>query len=215
MVQPSPIGRAEDRADVVDAADIVEYLDDRNLEKATIVGHSMGGKIAMQVALNHDERVENLVVVDIAPRAYSSTFFVHVLDSLLSLKLSDFTTRKDIELALKELIPEASTRLFLMKNLSRDLDNQQFYWKANLPVIQASLEEMTGFSGGDLPYMGATLFIRGGNSKYVKDEAVSDIKSLFPFAEVETVEGAAHWVHAERPQEFYAVLNGFLNDNIV
>ena len=179
--------------------------------ETTLMGHSMGGKVAMRFALDHPERIGKLIVVDIAPR-YSD--MEHQDDIVEGLNAVDFTTIQDRQQADTELakhIRSVGVRQFLLKNLYRREDNT-FAWRINLPVLTAGLaaigEEITAAQ----PFLKPALFIRGGKSDYVTTEdKLHGIPALFPNSQVETIVDAGHWVHAEKPQEVFELVAAFVN----
>ncbi len=188
---------------------------------AHIIGHSMGGKTAMQFALTHPDMVKKLVVVDIAPKAYQGNHY-EIFEALQAMDLDNITDRKEAEAFLSERIRELDVRQFLMKNLTRKSPTDAspplggrgvgggFEFKMNLPILWKHYPDILTAVEGE-PFEGETLFIRGGRSKHVvlpDDEGL--IKTLFPKAEVKTVEGAGHWVHAEKPEELLGLVQAFL-----
>lgn len=163
----------------------------------------------MQFALTHPDLVKKLVVVDIAPKAYQGNHF-EIFEALQAIDLDNVADRKEAEVLLAERIHAEDVRLFLMKNLTRKAEGG-FEFKMNLPVLWKHYPDILAAVDGE-PFEGEALFIRGGHSKHVvlpEDEGM--IKNLFPNAEINTVEGAGHWVHAERPGELLGMVKGFLN----
>ncbi|WP_417318179.1 alpha/beta fold hydrolase [Emcibacter sp.] len=191
------------------AMDVIEFMDDHNLPAAYIIGHSMGGKVAMQMALNYPDRIEKLIVGDIAPVTYPPNH-VTVFDGLNAIDLKEITSRGDAENVLKEYISEPGVRLFLLSNLARKKD-QGFYWRMNLPVLDAHYTDIAAAPAG-VPYEKETLFIRGEHSEYIPESFYPAIHELFPQARIETLEGAGHWLHAEKPQEFTKLVMDFLEE---
>lgn len=191
------------------AEDLKAFMESHWMFSAAVVGHSMGGKVAMQLALSHPEMVERLVVVDIAPdRAednHSSIF-----DALIGMDLSKMKTRQEAETYLSERIPDVGTRQFLLKNITRE-DDGTFTWKMNLPVLWKHFDDILAPVQGHEPFDKPTLFIRGSRSDYIKDDDFPFIRTLFPQAKIITVEGAGHWVHADKPAELLGILKEFLN----
>ncbi|HYG03121.1 MAG TPA: alpha/beta fold hydrolase [Chryseosolibacter sp.] len=183
--------------------DLAEFLNEHNVEDPIIIGHSMGGKVVMNFALAHPEKLSRLVVVDISPRPYNLEHYI-ILDGLNAIPINEITTRNEADEILARYVDESDVRQFLLKNLQRKTTGG-FTWKINLPVITKNLHKI----GHDLQFEGTfdkpTLFIRGGRSRYVTDEDMSRIKTLFPRAELETLD-TGHWVQAERPQEFVDTL---------
>lgn len=190
------------------AADLEEFLDLRKISCAGVLGHSMGGKTAMQFALLYPRRVSRLIVVDIAPRAYPPRHD-QVLCALLSLKLETFQTRKEIEEALAPAIPDLALRQFLLKNLARN-PQQKFHWKLGLHEIAAAYPKLSEALAGGQPFQGPTLFLRGEQSDYLTESDLGNFRSLFPQAELRTIPGAGHLVHAEEPEAFLREVTGFL-----
>lgn len=187
--------------------DLKELLDDEGLEKAFLMGHSMGGKTVMNFALKYPERVKKLIVADIAPRYYP----VHhesILEGLNSLDLKAINSRKEADDALAKYISEPGIRQFLLKSLGRDAEG--FTWKINLPVITGNIEIV----GEALPegesYEGPTLFLAGANSQYIQQKDLPEILEFFPNYELEFVQNAGHWLHAEQPHAVVEEIRKFL-----
>jgi pimeloyl-ACP methyl ester carboxylesterase len=173
------------------------------------MGHSMGGKVAMHLALTHPELVAKLIVVDIAPKAYP-VHHQEIIDALKSLDLTAVKSRSEIDEALARHIPEEDVRLFLTKNLYRQEDNS-FAWRMNLSAIENHIAEVGQETTADAPFTKPTLFIKGARSGYIKPEKDTDlILKLFPAAQIKTIENAGHWVHAQAPQDFFNVITDFL-----
>jgi pimeloyl-ACP methyl ester carboxylesterase len=190
------------------AEDILRFLDDRGYPRAAMVGHSMGGKAAMTLALMHPGRVERLVVADIAPVTYTHTHAPFVA-AMKAADLEGRTRRSEVESQLVDAVPEAPLRSFLLQNLV--LENGRFHWRINLDAVGADMETLIGFPDlGDARYDGPALFIGGGKSDYITPEHEPAIRRHFPAATVEMVPGAGHWIHAERPEEFAALVEGFV-----
>ncbi|HET8795525.1 MAG TPA: alpha/beta fold hydrolase [Arthrobacter sp.] len=179
-------------------------------EPVHLVGHSMGGKVAMVLALRHPELVERLVVVDISPVSGGSMGeFEHLLDSLASLRLEKLSRRKDADEALAEAIPQRTVRGFLLQNLRSSDDG--FRWQANLELLRDELPAIGGF-----PTLNAdrfehpVLWVAGQKSPYIKPEHAPVMRELFPRTAQITIKDAGHWVHSERPEVFVSVLRNFL-----
>ncbi|MEM9859281.1 MAG: alpha/beta fold hydrolase [Bacteroidota bacterium] len=189
------------------AEDLKTFIEQHKIDNPVILGHSMGGKTAMQFALDNQDAFEKLIVVDIGPKAYP----VHhrtILDGLLSINLSTLASRGEADKQLSEYIPELGVRQFLLKNLGRGPNG--FEWKVNLPVINDKIEIIGRGTEGKLENDKEVLFIRGANSNYILDEDVELIDQTFPTARLETVENAGHWVHAEKPQEVIDLVLSFI-----
>jgi pimeloyl-ACP methyl ester carboxylesterase len=191
------------------AEDVAEFMRDHGQNHATLLGHSMGGKTAMQLALDHPELVERLIVVDIAPRAYSATHR-EILDALLSLDPTVFANRQQMEAALAPAIPDLGVRRFLLKSVARRADGK-FEWKLNLPALSNNYSALGQGVSGTRPFAGPALFVAGEKSKYIRESDWTAIRQLFPRAEGKTVGGAGHWVHADAPDAFLKTVEEFLN----
>ncbi|HEY0837650.1 MAG TPA: alpha/beta fold hydrolase [Azospirillum sp.] len=190
------------------AADLLRFLDDRGYARAAVLGHSMGGKAAMVMALEHPRRVERLIVADIAPVAYTHTHAPYVA-AMRGADLAGCTRRGEVEAQLADAVPEASLRAFLLQNLV--MENGVFRWRINLDAIGAGMEELIGFPDmGGRRYDGPALFIGGGASDYITPDSEPAIRRHFPAAEIAMVPNAGHWVHAERPDEFADLVEAFL-----
>jgi len=192
------------------ANDLKEFIASHELENAIVIGHSMGGKEAMNFALAHPEKLLKLIVVDIAPKSYNLEHYV-ILDGLKAIPIDTVSSRQEADQILSEYVPEPDVRQFLLKNLQRKSEGG-FSWKLNLPVIDKNLSKI----GFDLQYEGKfekpTLFIRGGKSRYVHDSDMTRIKEVFPMAQLETLD-TGHWVQAEKPQEFVDVVMKWLKSS--
>jgi esterase len=189
------------------AADVDRFFAARGLECALVIGHSMGGKTAMQLALHFPQRVEKLVVADMAPRAYAPAHD-KIFEALLALDLPKFQSRAQIETALEPAIPNPVLRRFLLKNLARNAAGELF-WKINLRDLAENYWRLREPVAGDSPFAGPALFIRGGKSKYVQPEDEPLIREWFPAAQIRTIPEASHWVHADQPEEFLKLVLEF------
>lgn len=189
------------------ADDLQAFMEAHWMFSATVVGHSMGGKVAMQLALNHPDMVERLVVVDIDP-SQAEDNHSGIFHALMGMDLSKMTSRTEAEAYLSSHIEDRGTLQFLLKNITRT-ETGGFAWKMNLPVLWEHYQDILAPVSGT-PFMKPALFIRGGKSNYIKPAENTLIKSLFPLADIVTIEGAGHWVHADKPNELLAVLNAFI-----
>ncbi|MEI8289191.1 MAG: alpha/beta fold hydrolase [Verrucomicrobiota bacterium] len=190
------------------AADVDKFFAGQQMGRACVIGHSMGGKVAMQFALDFPARVQKLVVVDMAPRAYAPAH-EEILAALLALDLSRFQTRSQLEAALAPEIPSLSLRRFLLKNLGRD-DQGRFVWKLNLRGVADNYFRLGEVLSPRPPFARPALFLRGGKSGYLNVTDGVEIQKLFPAAQIETIPTAGHWVHADAPQEFVRRVLEFL-----
>jgi pimeloyl-ACP methyl ester carboxylesterase len=200
-----------DAADQV-AASLAEHAGD---EPVALVGHSMGGKIAMVLALRHRERVARLCVVDVAPVEYASgREFVGYVHALRALDLSALETRADADAALQPAVPNDVVRSFLLQNLRRSPEPPGWTWQPNLEVLDRRMDAITGWPAEELagvePYTGPVLWVRGDRSEHVLDEHDEEMRALFPKVRKLSVRNAGHWVHSEQPAAFASVLDAFL-----
>jgi len=190
--------------------DLLEFLDARDLEAVSLLGHSMGGKTAMQFAVDYPERVQKLLVADISPAASShGTTHVNIIDRLLRIDLSAFKERQEVARNMKELISNPGLRNFLQKNLYWK-DRANLGWRINLEAIRENLDEIFRPVEADEAFDKPVLFIRGGESDYVPDEDIPKIERMFPQAKIRTIAGATHWLHAEKPEAFLREVSYFL-----
>ena len=181
------------------AQDVYDFIETHNLAPVTLMGHSMGGKTAMQLSLTQPEVVERLLIVDMAPRAYPPQHRP-LIEALQRLDLSAYDRRADIDDALAEDIPSYPIRQFLLKNLQHD--DGTYTWQMNLEGIAATYDNVNAAITADGTFEGPTRVIRGETSSYVTDADVAHIRTLFPNTEVITIPGAGHWVHADAPDAF-------------
>ena len=180
--------------------DIVEYFETYHIKDAVLIGHSMGGKIAMQFAAQHSAYLSHLVVVDIAPKLYQPHHDI-ILNGLKSLQTQKLTSRREAEDILKENIKEPGIRLFLLKNLKREDDNT-LKVKPNIDVFIANKKEIGKALPESCKYNGPTLFVKGENSFYIRAQDKDLISQHFPNNKMVSIEKAGHWVHAENPKSF-------------
>ncbi|GAA1434752.1 alpha/beta fold hydrolase [Mycobacterium cookii] len=181
-------------------------------EPVALVGHSMGGKIAMCLALRHPRLVERLAVVDVAPVAYpSGREFVGYIETMQGLDLAALGSRSEAEDALREAVPNPVVRSFLLQNLRRSDDG--WHWQLNLDLLADSMPELTGWPAealGEETYDGPVLWVGGADSDYIADEHAEEMDRRFPRNRRVLVKGAGHWVHSEQPEVFLEVLRRFL-----
>lgn len=187
-------------------ADVLRFMDAHALPTAHFMGHSMGGKIAMWLALNHPERLNKLVVVDIAPKSYIHGFD-KTIQALIDLPLDVIHNRKEAEVRLANAIPELDYRQFLLQNLI--LKDGRYGWRIKLDIFLRMASNIIAFPETQnlTPYRGETLFIKGANSCYVTQE---DTFQLFPTAKFREIAEAGHWVHVQQPEVFTEVVENFL-----
>jgi esterase len=190
------------------AADVRETLRSRGIETAAVIGHSMGGKAAMAMALQWPEAVGRLMVSDIAPVVYqhNNTIFTAAMQAI---RLTPGLTRRDADAVMAASVPDAALRQFLLQNLRFGADP---YWRIGLGEIAASIADLEGWT--DLPgtYAGPTVVVTGANSDYVLPEHRPIIRIRFPSARFVAVKNAGHWVHADNPAGFLSVVEALLHD---
>lgn len=189
--------------------DLKNYCSEHDLQDIILLGHSMGGKTAMQFAVTYPEMVSKLIVADIAPKEYPQHHQV-ILKALSSLDFSKIDSRGDAEDALSHYIRDKGTRLFLLKNLYRK-KKTEYGLRINLSVLKDNIDEVGVALPEDSIYEGDTLFLGGEKSDYIEQSDEGLIKKHFPQAIIKTVSNAGHWLHAENPDEFYALCDEFLN----
>ena len=183
-------------------------LDPKNL---SLLGHSMGGKVAMRLALDAPERLARLLVLDIAPRFSDMQHQDDILDGLHAVDLATLGSRQEADAALARHIPQVGVRQFLLKNLYRREDNS-FAWRINLAGLATSLAAIGEETAAPRPFLKPTLFMRGGKSNYITTEdKLYGIPALFPNSQVETVLDAGHWLHAEKPEEVFQLVRAFVS----
>ncbi len=200
---------SEDFDYAVMAADLLRYMDSRNIEKGMLIGHSMGGKTAMQFACTYPQRVSKLIVADIAPKRYPP-HHQQILSALEALPLERLESRTEADEALAGHIDNWGIRQFLLKNLYW-VESGRLGLRINLQVLKTKMDEIGEALREGAVYGGPVLFLRGGNSGYVSRGDLPLIHRHFPKATLETLEGAGHWLHAEKPEAFLEASLKFLN----
>jgi esterase len=197
--------------------DLEELFDAEKLDSACLMGHSMGGKVAMNFTLRHPEKVKKLVVIDIALRNYilhgafapQATMHQNIIHALSELKINHSHDRSEIDKELSNSIHEKSIRQFLLKNIKRN-DRGEFYWGMNLMAIEDNLENlMDGIDQMQSRFLGPVLVIRGIKSGYISDSDKEQFSQFFPAAEFRDFP-TGHWVHGEKPEEVMRLLLKFL-----
>jgi esterase len=190
------------------AADVAETMAQAGIFSAPVVGHSMGGKVAMMLALTHPARVDKLAVMDIAPIRYDHDYAGYV-EAMKTIPLDNQINRREANEILAAPIPDDALRVFLLSNL---VLGENPHWRFGLDEIGGAMHGLLDWQPppNAAPYAGPTLFLRGGKSHYVQPEATTPIMELFPAARIQTIEHAAHWIHAEQPKAVIAALQAFL-----
>lgn len=188
--------------------DLHEFMETHSLDSAYLLGHSMGGKTAMQFAFDYPQKVDKLIVADISPDEYNHKHD-RIIEAMLATDLSKYSSRSEVDKDLKDRVSDARIRQFLLKNLYWK-DRSSLGWKANLEVIQENLTEIFRALDSNQPFKKPVLFIRGADSHYITDLHVLRIQELFPNARIETIDDASHWLHAEQPEKFHESVMDFL-----
>jgi pimeloyl-ACP methyl ester carboxylesterase len=190
------------------AADVRETLSSVGVEKAAVIGHSMGGKAAMALALRWPETVGRLLVADIAPVVYQHGNNA-IADAMAAIRLTPSLTRQEADAALAAAVPRPDIRAFLLQNLRF---GASVHWRIGLAEIAAAVPDLEGWV--DLPgtYTGPSLFVTGANSDYVLHEHRPIIRTQFPNARFVAIKNAGHWVHADNPAGFLSVVEAFLHE---
>lgn len=190
------------------STDLLDFVQAHNIIDPVVLGHSLGGKVAMNFAVRNPSMIDKLIVVDIGPGAYA-VHHQQILKGLNSIDLGKVKSRKDADSMLSVYVPEPGIRQFLLKNLGRNGDGT-FTWKLNLPVITREIEKVGEPLQGEASFSKPSLFIRGGRSDYIQNGDIQLINRIFPDNRLVTIEDAGHWVHAEKPAEFISAVRQFL-----
>jgi|AGTN01.1.fsa_nt_gi Predicted hydrolases or acyltransferases (alpha/beta hydrolase superfamily) len=193
------------------AAETARFIEEHVGGPAAVIGHSMGGKAAMTLALARSDLVERVVVVDIAPVAYTHTFAPYI-KAMRAAPLGGAERRADIEESMAAIIPDPRVRAFLMQNLEGAPGS--YRWRPNLAVLGAAMDDILAFPRlpEEARYDGPALFLHGAESDYVLPQHEDLILALFPNARIRAVEGAGHWLHADKPLEFLEAVSDFLGE---
>ncbi len=194
------------------AGDVLDYMEASAIPSAVLIGHSMGGKVAMRMALDHPEVVLGLVVVDISPRAYEDRHDA-IFEAYCTFPLGSLTSRSEATELMTERVGSRATAQFLLKNLQRNED-ESFSWKIPVSILQDEYSHIVGETVSDSPYEGPTLFIRGEKGNYLIPSDTPLLERLFPSYAMHTIPGTGHWVHVEAPSEFLGIVRGFLSDTL-
>lgn len=190
--------------------DLLEFIEENKLADPVLIGHSMGGKVAMNFALDHPSLVKQLVIIDISPVRYPARG-VHsdIINAMLSVNLQQVSTRSQVEVLLQKALPDIHIRQFILKNLyyrsPKVLD-----WRPDLVSINNNLDDIFDFIKGERIFSKTVLFVRGGLSDYIRSGDESLIRIMFPKAEIKTIPSATHWVHADAPMELCRLLSASL-----
>lgn len=193
------------------AQDVINLLDKLSIENCHILGHSMGGKIAMKIALTFPERINKLIVADIAPVKYPAHHLT-IIEGLQAIDLTQVFKRQDADIQLAKYVTNKGVRQFLLRNIAIN-EQGKFQFKCNLHNIDQGYQQiMQSITGqAEQRFNGDTLFIKGANSDYILPEHQSAITLLFPKAKAKIIQGAGHWLHAEKTVAFNKIVEGFLS----
>lgn len=193
------------------AGDIAEFALAESLDHFDLLGHSMGGKVAMQFALSQPQKINKLVIADIAPKAYPPRH-QKVFAAVDAIDQGQPTSRQQAEELIHEILPDQATRLFLLTNLSRG-ENGQLTWRCNMNAIRHQYQHISDAPNAynNNQYTGSTLFIRGAQSNYVTDDDFSTLQSVFSNSSLVTIKDAGHWLHVEQADSFFTAVQKFLS----
>ena len=202
--------------------DLIEFMDRLELPKAILVGHSMGGKTSMFLAESNPDRIESLIIIDIAPTPYSTDEATGqagthkmIMEGMISVNFQDVRSREDADDQLSRSVESARIRSFLLKNIHRTAD-EGFHWRLNVPSLYNNLNKVLDgldagkYSGGEEIAGFPVLFIRGQKSPYISDDETLVIQQIFPMARITTLPDAGHWLHVEQPALLVKTLRYFL-----
>ncbi len=217
----SPHADSHSYQDMTD--DLNEFFKTHQIDKAVIIGHSMGGKTAMRFAADYPEKVEKLIIADIAPKDYfdikdESQYYFHknILEAYKETQLNEFTSRREVADFLKLKLEGESLVQFLLKNVQRNKETKTFECKINVDILYNWLDEI--IRGVDYKWFEdrkpilnyPVLFLKGENSNYISEEDKKSISSIFPEAKIQLITNAGHWLHAEQPQQFIEAITSFI-----
>lgn len=191
------------------AEDILTLMNTLALDKVTLLGHSLGGKVAMTFAEQYADRLEKLIVVDISPRAYQGEH-TPLMDAMMAIDMAAMHSRSEVDTALAQTISDKAVRQFLLMNVVPQ--EQGMAWRINLPALKANYKAYMAAVCENISCSLPTLFIYGEHSDYVSDDDKLQISDIFPNVSFAAV-AAGHWVHAERPQQFKQIVEEFLSDD--
>eukprot|EP00475_Leptophrys_vorax_P000534 TRINITY_DN10296_c0_g1_i2.p1 TRINITY_DN10296_c0_g1~~TRINITY_DN10296_c0_g1_i2.p1 ORF type:complete len:215 (+),score=45.04 TRINITY_DN10296_c0_g1_i2:113-757(+) len=205
------------------SSDVLHLMDHLSIERAVLLGHSLGGKVAMATALNHSQRISGVIVADMAPVDYTKAqqqrdwnSVKHIVTTVSQTNPNDYKGRKELEEALADKIRDLGMRQFVVANAAYEdspSGDKVWRWRINVPVLLSNLDYMASWpyeNNSSLQYPGKALFISGRKSSYVLPEYHENIRQVFPQAQFEALEGAGHWVHADKPKEFIDSVGSFL-----
>lgn len=193
------------------AEDLARVIETRCGGQAMVLGHSMGGKTTMALALAHPDLLAGAIVADIAPVTYDHTH-LHLIRGMRQIDLSSVSRRSDVDPLLAEVTEDAGLRAFLLTNLA--IEDGAARWRLNLGALEAGIGALIGWPEINAAYEGPAFFLYGANSTYMSAAHAERVRALFPAATFEAIPGAGHWLHAERPAEFLAAVQGWLDRQV-
>jgi esterase len=193
--------------------DLQAFMQQHQLAKASILGHSMGGKVAMQFALSFPHLVERLIVADMAPRAYIAGAHDDVFNAINHVDLGKAQTRKQVEEAMAVYLGDAGTRQFIMKSLER-IDESHYKWKFNNETLQRDYAHILQETTTAKSFDGSVLFLKGALSLYIQEKDLPLISRLFPLYQLVSIEKAGHWLHADQPKIFGDTVLAFMRNGL-
>jgi len=205
-------------------SDLKEFIDGNQINKTILIGHSMGGKVVMQFAVNNPERISHLIVLDISPKSYLFSLNIesdtlnhkNIMESMLEVNFGGIKHRNELDDLLSKKIRSNRIRQFILKNVKRKED-KSFGWRLNIQALYNNLEKIldgfsvSGQSFGDEITGFSILFVKGGNSEYITEDDKGRIQDIFPYAEFKTIQNAGHWLHAEQPDDLLKTIKNFIN----
>lgn len=194
------------------ANDLDSFFVENGLTKFSLLGHSMGGKLALKYVDMFEDKIDKLILVDIANKNYESTRFNNVFDAIFSISLNNLETRKDADSIVSEIIKNAGERHFVLKNLKRT--SQGFEWSPNINLLYSNLSAISSKIILNNKVKNSTLLILGENSNYFTDQDKNDLSNEFEKYLIKSVKNSGHWVHAENPKDFILVLEAFLGSRM-
>ena len=194
------------------ANDLDSFFVEHGLTKFSLLGHSMGGKLALKYVDMFEDKIDKLILVDIANKNYESTRFNNVFDAIFSISLNHLETRKDADSIVSEIIKNAGERHFVLKNLKRT--SQGFEWSPNINLLYSNLSAISSKIILNNKVKNSTLLILGENSNYFTDQDKNDLSNEFEKYLIKSVKNSGHWVHAENPKDFILALEAFLGSRM-
>jgi pimeloyl-ACP methyl ester carboxylesterase len=190
--------------------DLYEFIEEHQIYNPIIIGHSMGGKVAMNFALEHPSKVEKLIIVDMSVREYHARqTHLSIIEAMNAIDLETIESRDQVSEILDDYISSERIKHFILKNLYR-INKNRFGWRINLDGVSDNLENVFVGIESKLTFDKASLFIKGSLSDYILKEDYPMIIKIFPQATFETIKGASHWIHAEKPDQLCALFSKFL-----